>query len=77
MVVVPSDHQSPRLSDACLTFNLSPVPPRSASGEDHLQAVLHAPVANVNDAGAKRLRLDQLQVDPFVEGREVGRAAAE
>src|SRR4029077_2166921 len=44
-------------------------------GDDHLQDVRHAPVAKVNDARAKRLRLDQLQVDPFVQGREVGRAA--
>src|SRR5580700_3631884 len=53
---------------------LSPVPP---SGDNDLQAVWHAPVAKVNDARAKRLRLDQLPVDPFVQGREVGRAAAE
>ena len=38
---------------------------------------LHAPVANVNDARAKRLRLDQLQVDPLIQGREVRRAAAQ
>ena len=42
-----------------------------------LQAVLRTPVANVDHAGAKRLCLDQLQVDPVVQGREVGRAAAQ
>src|SRR5665648_622465 len=42
-----------------------------------LQAVLHAPVANVNDARAKRLCLDQLQVDLLVQGREVRRAPAQ
>jgi len=45
--------------------------------DDHLEAVRRAPVAKVNDVRAKRLRLDQLQVDPFVQGGEVGRAAAE
>jgi len=36
-----------------------------------LSDVWHAPVAKVNDARAKRLRLDQLQVGPFVQRREV------
>ncbi len=56
---------------------LSPVPPGCAGGDDHLRDVWRVPVAKVNDARAKRLRLDQLQVDPFVQGREVGRAASE
>ena len=42
-----------------------------------LKAVRHAPVAKVNDARAKCACLDQLKVDSFLQGREVGRAAAE
>jgi len=56
---------------------LSPIPPRSAREDEPLQAVLHAPLANVDDARDKRLRLDQLQVDPLFQGREVMRAPAQ
>ena len=56
---------------------LPAVPPWSRSGDDRLQVVRHRPVAKVDHASAKRLRVDQLKVDRFVEGREVGRAAAE
>jgi len=43
--------------------------------QKRLQDLWYAPVAQVNETGAKRLRVDQLQVDPFVQGREVRRAA--
>ena len=43
----------------------------------HLESPYHAPVADVNDARAERPGLDQLQVDPLVQGREVGRAPAQ
>lgn len=45
--------------------------------DDHLEAVRHAPVAKVNDARAKYACLDQLKIDPFLQGREVGHATAE
>jgi hypothetical protein len=34
-------------------------------------ALLHAPVANVDDARAERPCLDKLQVDPVFQGREI------
>src|SRR5215211_2982424 len=42
-----------------------------------LTRLLHALIAAVDDAGAKRPRLDELQVDPLVQRRKVGRAAAQ
>jgi hypothetical protein len=78
----PAPPKSDTLSDRSAAAHPSQMS-GCASGDDHLQDirrlqdVWHAPVAKVNDARAKRLRLDQLKVDAFVQGREVGRAAAE
>ena len=52
-------------------------PGRGGRDRRALPAGFHGPVANVDDARAKRPCLDELQLDSLVQGREVRRAAAE